>query len=248
MYQLIIVDDEEELREGLSSCFPWQAHGFVVAGTFGDCRSAVAFCLEHPVDVVLSDIRMPFQSGFDLIQTLKDQGKNPLFCIMSAYSEFTYAQQALRLGVEDYLVKPASFDDIAATMEKIRAKLDGTPAETSKETGTSVDNPLISKAIALIHRKTGTCTLQSVAGELSISQSYLSRLFKETMGKTFQNYLLQTRMQQAADMLKSGQKYTNKDIATTLGYQDTQNFCRTFRRYWNTTPQQFKKRAIHSGK
>ena len=55
-------------------------------------------------------------------------------------------------------------------------------------------------------------------------------------------------MQQAADMLKSGQKYTNKDIATTLGYQDTQNFCRTFRRYWNTTPQQFKKRAIHSGK
>ncbi len=248
MYQLIIVDDEEELREGLSSCFPWQAHGFVVAGTFGDCRSAVAFCQEHPVDVVLSDIRMPFQSGFDLIQALKDQGKSPLFCIMSAYSEFSYAQQALRLGVEDYLVKPASFDDIAATMEKVKAKLDGKPVETCKESEASVDNPLISKAISLIHRKTGTCTLQSVAGELSISQSYLSRLFKETMGSTFQNYLLQTRMQQAADMLKSGQKYTNKDIATTLGYQDTQNFCRTFRRYWNTTPQQFKKRAAHSGK
>ncbi len=248
MYQLIIVDDEEELREGLSSCFPWQAHGFEVAGTFGDCRSAVAFCLEHPVDVVLSDIRMPFQSGFDLIQTLKDQGKTPLFCIMSAYSEFTYAQQALRLGVEDYLVKPASFDDIAATMGKLKAKLDGKPALPGEETETTVDNPMISRAISIIRRKTGSCSLQSVAGELSISQSYLSRLFKETMGSTFQNYLLQTRMRQAADMLRSGQKYTNKEIATALGYQDTQNFCRTFRRYWNTTPQQFKKRAVHSGK
>ncbi len=248
MYQLIIVDDEEELREGLATCFPWQKHGFMVAGTFGDCRSAVAFCQDHPVDVVLSDIRMPFQTGFDLIQILKEHDRHPLFCIMSAYSEFSYAQQALRLNVEDYLVKPASFDDIASTMERIRAKLDGKPEANVKHAPDEVDNPLVSKAISLINRKTGTCSLQSVAGELSISQSYLSRLFKETMGTTFQSYLLKTRMRQAADMLCGNQKYTNKEIATALGYQDTQNFCRTFRRYWNTTPQQFKKHPIQSRK
>ena len=248
MYQLIIVDDEEELREGIATCFPWQKHGFVIAGTFGDCRSAIAFCLDHPVDVVLSDIRMPFQTGFDLIQTLQEHDRHPLFCIMSAYSEFSYAQKALRLNVEDYLVKPASFHDIAATMEKIRAKLDGRPAMAGKQASDAVDNPLVSKAISLINRKTGTCSLQSVASELAISQSYLSRLFKETMGTTFQSYLLETRMRQAADMLCGNQKYTNKEIATTLGYQDTQNFCRTFRRYWNTTPQHFKKHPPQLGK
>ncbi|MEA4859409.1 putative response regulatory protein [bioreactor metagenome] len=240
MYTLVIVDDEKELLEGLSHYFPWESIGFVVAASFLEGRSALSYCKQHKIDVLLTDIRMPFMSGLELIASLKQLPSPPLFCIMSAYNDFEYAKQAISFGVQDYLVKPASFEEITKTFLKIRENLDGTlPKENSKHE-VEGRNPLVGKTFALVEKRLGSCSLQNIASELGVTTSYLSRLFKEETGQNFQEYLLKEKMEMAKAMLAGKVGYKNKDIARALGYQDTQNFCRTFRKYWGKSPQQYR--------
>ncbi len=241
MYSLVIVDDETELLEGLSQYFPWGKLGFAVEGAFTNARTALQWCKDNATDVVLTDIRMPFMSGLDLIEQLKDLQHPPLFCIMSAYNDFEYAKQAIRYGVMEYLVKPASFEEIEQTFSNIRTQLDGKVlySATTPVAEQSL-NPLITQALSIIEKRTSTCSLQSIAEELGINPSYLSRLFKEEKGLNFQDYLLQRKMEIAKTMLGGAFGYKNKEIAKALGYQDTQNFCRTFRKYYGTSPQQMR--------
>lgn len=240
MYTLVIVDDEKELLEGLSQYFPWESIGFSVLRAFSDGRAALSFCRNEPVDVLLTDIRMPFISGLDLIKELKQEQAPPLFCIMSAYNDFEYAKQAIGYGVQEYLVKPASFEEIKQTFLKIRAILDGQTIVLPNNVSIETSNPLIAQTIMLVEKRLSGCTLQNIATELGVTTSYLSRLFKEVTGQNFQDYLLDQKMEVAKRMLSGKVPYTNKDIARALGYQDTQNFCRTFRKYWNKSPQKFK--------
>jgi YesN/AraC family two-component response regulator len=240
MYSLVIIDDEIELLEGLSHYFPWEKLGFVVAKSFCDGRSALAYCKEHPVDVVLTDIRMPFMSGLDLIGELRKATQVPLFCIMSAYNDFDYARQAINFGVQDYLLKPSTFEEIEQTFLKIRNVLDGNTLEAVPDPQKKEGNHLINQAVAIIGKRTSTCSLQNIAEDLGINISYLSRLFKEEIGQNFQEYLVAVKMKQACLMLTGKVEYRNKEIAVALGYQDTQNFCRTFRKHFGTSPQQYR--------
>ncbi len=240
MYTLAIVDDEKELLEGLSTYFPWESIGFQVAGAFCDGRTALAFCSKQHVDVVLTDIRMPFMSGLELIEQLKALPVSPLFCIMSAYNDFEYAKKAISYGVQEYLVKPAAFEEIRSTFEKIRHTLDGTTPASESNTVLQNGNPLVSQTFAMVGKRLSSCTLQNIASELGVTTSYLSRLFKEETGQNFQDYLLSVKMETAKRMLQNKIGYKNKEIARALGYQDTQNFCRTFRRFFGKSPQRFK--------
>lgn len=241
MYSLVIIDDEVELLEGLSTYFPWETIGFTVSASFTDARTAIPFCKEHPVDVVLTDIRMPFISGLDLIQELKKSKSDLLFCVMSAYDSFEYARRAIAYGVQDYLVKPATFEEIQNTFFKIRSLLDEKTIALATESGDTHYAPLIATAHSILHKRFGSCTLQSVASELGINSSYLSRLFKEETGRNFQDILFEVKMEHACRMLTGKIRYKNKDIAKAVGYQDTQNFCRAFKARFGSSPQQYRK-------
>ena len=71
MYEMIVVDDEAELREGISSYFPWESLNIHVAGIFENGRMALTYIREHSVDIVLTDIRMPLMDGLSLIEKAK---------------------------------------------------------------------------------------------------------------------------------------------------------------------------------
>ena len=242
MYDLIIVEDEDEVRNGLMEFFPWEKLGFHAVAAFDNGRSALEYCLKNRPDVVLTDIRMPFFSGFDLIRELSSQPDPPLFCIMTAYSDFEYAKEAIRYSVQDYIVKPASFDEISTSFRRIRERLDS--ANVSITPANSSDNPLIGRALEIIERKTASCTLASVSAELGVNSSHLSRLFKEKTGENFQSYLIKQKMKIAVSMLESRIGYKNSDIAAATGYSDVQNFCRIFTRYFGVSPQQYRKNFL----
>lgn len=103
MYNLVIIDDEESIVKGLKEHVSWLKIGFQVVATFSSSQAALLYCETKPVDVILTDIRMPFISGLDFIALLQEKLQNPpLFCIMSAYDDFSYAQKAIKLGVKSY--------------------------------------------------------------------------------------------------------------------------------------------------
>ncbi len=124
MYKVLLVDDEERVTQGMKRFGPWEETGFTVAGTATSVARALVFLESQPVDLLITDIQMPVQSGLDLIRLVKTQYPRTKFVLLTAYSEFAYAQEALRLGAFDYLTKPVNFAQMKALLLDVHAKLD----------------------------------------------------------------------------------------------------------------------------
>ncbi len=131
MYKVLLVDDEEMVTQGLSRFVPWKETGYEIAGTASSADKALEFLENIPVDLVITDISMPVKNGLELIQILNEKFPNIKTVILSGYSDFAYAQQAIRLGALDYLTKPINFSAIRTLLERIRVKLD----EESRQSG-----------------------------------------------------------------------------------------------------------------
>ena len=124
MYRLIIVDDEEVIRNGLRSVVDWEALGFTVVGTFSNGNGALGYLRQQKVDVVLADIRMPHLSGLDLARILMIDKPETVVVILSGYDDFQYAQEAIDLNVFKYLLKPIKEPQLTEVFGKIRDSLD----------------------------------------------------------------------------------------------------------------------------
>ncbi|MDR3167817.1 MAG: response regulator [Treponema sp.] len=241
MYSLIIVDDEPVLRDGLAQYFPWETYGFKVKAVFDCPQKTLSFFSGDTADVLLTDIRMPRMSGLDLIRRIQALPQNKtVMCLLSAYRDFAYAQEGMSLGIKYYLVKPTSFEEIGETFQKIKEELDVRNPVISPVLPVP-ENNVIKQAYTIMITKTATCSLMNIAAELGLDVSYLSRLFKKETVVGFRDLLRQIKMEQAAEMLKSPVNYKNRDIGTALGYQDTQNFCRAFHKYYGMTPGKFRR-------
>lgn len=124
MYRVLIVDDEPWVVYGISKLIDWEKAGFQVAGESFDGVDAAEWIREHRPDVVISDIRMPGLDGIELLAEIKRLGLEAEVILVSGYSEFEYAQRALRLGAFDYLLKQIEKELLAETMGRLKAHLD----------------------------------------------------------------------------------------------------------------------------
>lgn len=124
MYQFIIVDDEEIIRQGLAKSFDWFSMGFELVGQFEDGKDAVGFLDQHPVDVVLTDVRMYEMSGIELAGYIFENHPQTKVVILSGYREFEYARQAMSYGVCDYILKPVSREELYQVFLRLRELLD----------------------------------------------------------------------------------------------------------------------------
>jgi two-component system response regulator YesN len=122
MFSILIVDDEAEIREGLAS-LNWQSTGYEVAGVGTHGLDALAFLEEKPVDVILTDIRMPFMDGIQLLEAAKKKYPFIKVIMLSGHNDFDYAKKALKLGATDYLLKPTNVDDLFAIFAELHRKM-----------------------------------------------------------------------------------------------------------------------------
>lgn len=110
MKRLLIVDDENELRNAMIDLIPWEQYGYNVIGAVENGEQAVDLLEQHPIDLLITDLIMPKMDGLQLIQQAKRIQPTLHILILSNYSEFDYVKQALQLGASDYLLK-ASFSE-----------------------------------------------------------------------------------------------------------------------------------------
>lgn len=124
MKRVLVVDDEKLVRKGIISTFPWASHGFVVAGEAGGGESALEFLSGREIDLVITDLAMPGMSGFELIKEVKARYPGIDIVILTCHDNFKYIQDAMRLGVLDYIVKTEIEDDIIEdTLNRISQKM-----------------------------------------------------------------------------------------------------------------------------
>lgn len=120
--QVLIVDDEENIREGLKYLIDWEANGYSVMGTAKNGEEAYYICRKKQVDIVLTDIRMPVMDGLMLSKKLYEEMCDIVVIIMSAYKDFSYAQEAIRYHVQSYILKPINGQKLCEELQQILEK------------------------------------------------------------------------------------------------------------------------------
>ena len=131
MFRLIIVEDEAILRKGICNIIDWTSLGFQLEGDFANAPEALAFFREHPVDLVVTDIKMPEMSGIELARKIHALSPATKVIILTAFSDFDLAVDALRAGVSDYIVKSDFISQLPVSVKKVYALLENEKAKIS---------------------------------------------------------------------------------------------------------------------
>ena len=121
--RFVIVEDEplilQQLEYSICACSP----RYRVVGKARNGKDGLQEIQKHQPDIVITDIQMPILSGLDMIAQARENGLGGRYLILSGYGEFQYAQSALRLGVEDYLLKPIDPDDLELQLKSLTEKV-----------------------------------------------------------------------------------------------------------------------------
>ncbi|WP_139996368.1 response regulator transcription factor [Paenibacillus paridis] len=241
MYKLLLVDDEADTREALSSYFPWQEVGFQIIGQCGNGKEALNFIQSHDkIDVILTDIKMPVMSGLELAEVIHEQKHNIHVIFLSSYREFEYAQKALRYRVNNYIVKPAKYQVLLDVFGSLRDELEAAKhALEQTPPGTGNEGLIITQIKSYIQSHYKDANLEDAAKQVYLNANYLSYLFKQKTGQNFTDYLIQVKMKVAMRLISENQ-FKTYEISEMVGYSNAKNFTRTFKSFYGKTPSEFR--------
>lgn len=124
MKKVMIVDDEIGIRENIRNGVDWEKEGFHYCGDAPDGELALPLIEEWAPDILITDIKMPFMNGLELASIVRAQKPGIKIIIMSGHDEFSYAQEAIRLGVTEYCLKPVSGADLLHILHQVSQKID----------------------------------------------------------------------------------------------------------------------------
>lgn len=243
MYNVIVVDDEEKIREGIVNLFPWESIGFQIVGSFSNGNDALEWLKqENKVDVVMTDIEMPGMDGITLSSHLTNYSTKVVY--FSSYHTFEYAKSAILNRVVDYLVKPIKYEELTRCFERLKQLLDeesniGNQPKEEVFISPSYYEAIISRITKYLKESYRDATLEDAARQVNLSSSYLSRLFKEKVGLNFSDYLMKIRMEKAKELL-GDITYKQYEIAYRVGYDNPKNFSRAFKTYYGISPKEFR--------
>lgn len=124
MYSVLIVDDDALMRDNLKSIPDWKSLGFSVCGEAANGEDALQMLISLQPDLTLMDIHMPKMQGLKVIQAARERNFKGHFIVISSSSDFKYAQEAMRCGVESYLTKPIEANELSEVIFGIKQSMD----------------------------------------------------------------------------------------------------------------------------
>lgn len=237
MYQLVIIDDEEKILEGISELFPWNNIGFHVVARFIDARSALSYIENNPVDVVMTDISMPDMNGIELTKELQ-RFPDLKIVLFSSYKDYEYMRAGILYGISDYLLKPIRYDELVLCFEKIRSKLDEKNLVEAAKPKTYYSE-IITRVDKYLSDNYQKASLEGAAEAVGLSPNYLSKIYKEKSGCGFLERLNRIKMEKACELLMDP-SYKHYEIAFYVGYDNPKNFSRAFKAHFNMSPMEYR--------
>lgn len=119
MYRMILVDDEPNIRKGLTNLIPWEDYGVELVGEADNGEAALALIDRLHPDLAITDIRMPHMDGLELLRQMQERPDAPKFIMLSGFDQFDYVRTAMRLGAQNYLLKPVDAEELTTTVVEL---------------------------------------------------------------------------------------------------------------------------------
>lgn len=245
-YSVVIVDDEISIPHTLKEFFPWNECGFFVREVFDRAGAALEYLAVNPTDLVITDIKMPMLDGIAFAEAIQRRKIASEVIILSGFAEFGYAQEALRLGVREYLLKPIDYTQLRLCLARIKEGLDEKNHIPVIEARSKGYYAQIAGVITdYLEKNYAKATLDEASCLVAMSPNYLSKVFKTETGENFSDCLIKTKMKNAERLLKDV-NLKIYEIAYAVGYDNPKNFTRAFKQYTGLSPWEYRERGPHA--
>ena len=171
MLRVLLVDDEPFIVQGLMVFIDWEQEGYEIVYTAADGAEALTYLKEHKVDLVIADIKMPVMSGLELLETIRRENiSDAYFIILSGYSDFSYAQQAIRYECMEYILKPVEKEELLGVLRRV-AKVSEAARENEKKKQKLEHEYLARNIISLLCGKYDRVNLEYIKSHMNLSDS-----------------------------------------------------------------------------
>ena len=241
MYRFVIVDDDDIVCESVSSTIDWEGFRFDEPVVFSNCIDALDYVQSHHVDVIMTNIHLEPVSGLELAQQLKELSPHTLVVFFTNSQEFSDAFNAIKLGIFDYLLRPATPDQLSELMNKLLAHLDNWPNRTLSRGINEGWESIISMAQKYIDDNLcNNIRLESLAEYVHMNPTYFSRYFKKHTNQKLIDYITSQRIKRAVELMRDPTiKIYN--IGYQVGYKNLQHFYKIFKQTTGYTPNEYRK-------
>ena len=241
MKKVVVVEDEALVRRGIVLTVDWASVDCVVVGEAENGQQGLALIREKQPELIVTDIRMPVIDGLEMLRLLRAEGSTARVIFLTAYSDFAYAQSALKLGAADYLLKPFRDGELESAVERLYRR-DATPVPAASVPADGKRSKYVAQAIRYLEAHYGDADVGvgSVAEHVGVSEGHLSHLFKEETGQTIGAFLTQTRIRRAMALLRDCRSKVYL-VAEQVGYRDITYFSATFKK--SVSPSDYQKSA-----
>ncbi|MGD9569859.1 MAG: helix-turn-helix domain-containing protein [Sedimentibacter sp.] len=219
MINAIIVDDEPAVASIICYFIEKEHLPISIVGVAENGVKALDIMKSTNVSLVFLDILMPFMNGFKVMENAPEKD----YIIITAYDSFEYAQQALRLGAKDILLKPIDYKQFMQSVSHVIG-------------WRFTSNDTLNKIIEFINENYfEKIDLTCLSNKFYISKTHVSRLFRQYMDTNTISYIHEIRIKKAVDLLEEG-NLSIKEISIAIGYESLNNFYKYFKKYTGHTP------------
>lgn len=246
MYKVLLVDDEPIIVEGLSRSVSWDKYNCKVIATAHDGLEGKKMIIEKRPDIVFMDICMPEMDGLQMIAAIRSEFPNMSISVLTGFRDFEYAQQAIKLGVSRFLLKPSNMNEIEEAITAMCSELAGRGIDGHEELESEQASGsfIVKNALQYIEDNYARkLTLSEVAEKTYVSQWHLSKLLNRYSKQSFSDILNRVRIDHAKELLLDPSLRIG-DISEQVGFLDLAHFSRVFKKQEGISANEYRNRIL----
>ncbi len=256
--KLLLLNDEILTADTMKVEMDWESCEIDEVYLAYNVEQARGILEEKHVDIALCDIEMPGENGIDLLRWIREQEIEVEVIFLTCHASFSYAQEAVKLGCQDYILIPARYEDIAESIHKVVRRIkqeedhhkleeygkqwvDQQKKEVIDSGGAKYSSrELAEECVKYIMENLGSeeLTVNAVANHCHLNPTYLNRVFKKEKGTSLSQFIIREKMELAARLLEDG-TLSAQTVAWKVGYPSYPHFSSTFKKYYGVSPARY---------
>ncbi|AWK50186.1 DNA-binding response regulator [Clostridium beijerinckii] len=261
--KVMIIDDEYLIRNLIKNCIDWNQIGMDIIAEASNAVEGLNLINKNKPDIILTDINMPITDGLDMSKSILEKYPDIKVIVITGYDEFEYAKRSIKIGVSDFLLKPIDEEELENSVLKLKKEI--LAEHLKKEEYKNIKEKMVTfnniinfsdspqnedKALSIEQIKkfivqnisNHDLSLKLVAEYFYVNPSYLSRIFKEKTNENFSEYIMNTKMKIAIEMLKNPNAKAY-EISKKIGIDDPNYFSNWFKKYTGVSIKDYKKQS-----